>query len=215
MNGDLYITGDPDADRLINSDATGLLIGMLLDQQISMELAFIGPSRLLERLGHLDPQRVSAMGVESFVESCCIRPAIHRFPAAMGKRIHTLCEALTTQYAADPERIWLEASDAADLRSRLRALPGFGDEKTMIFIALLAKRFGVQLPGWKDAAGVFADEVPRSIADSSDSRALAEIRAWKQNQRGALLDKQGRPLRTSRTSADVRSSTFDAASGES
>jgi uncharacterized HhH-GPD family protein len=206
MVGDLFITGDPDADRLLNTDGLALLIGMLLDQQVPMEWAFIGPATLRTRLGQLDAGRISAIDQDAFVATCCEKPAIHRFPASLGRRIHALCVAIVDRYGGQTERIWSDVDDGAELYRRLRELPGFGDEKSKIFIALLAKRQGVRPAGWEQAAGVFGDSTPRSVADIHDEASLAVVRAWKKAQKAAQKDKQGRPLTTSSSStisADV------------
>ena len=194
MPGTLFITGDPDADALLNSDATALLIGMLLDQQVPMEWAFTGPATLRTRLGHIDAGRIAALTQDAFVAVCCERPAIHRFPAAMGRRIHDLCVVLVADYGGDGARLWGDAADGGELYRRLRALPGFGDEKARIFVALLAKRMSVAPPGWREAAGVFADEHPRTVADIHDAASLALVREWKRTAKAARRDKQDRPL---------------------
>src|SRR5512138_3265276 len=103
MTGTLYITGRAEADALLNSDGTALLIGMLLDQQVPMEWAFMGPATLRDRLGHLDAQRVAAMSEDDLVAACCAKPAIHRFPAAMGRRIHALCVVLSDDFGGRGE----------------------------------------------------------------------------------------------------------------
>jgi uncharacterized HhH-GPD family protein len=194
MSGMLFITGDPAADELLNADGTALLIGMLLDQQVPMEWAFTGPATLRARLGHLDPARIAVMDGESFVTVCCEKPAIHRFPASMGRRVHALCAAITERFDGRGAEVWSGVDTGAELSARLRTLPGFGDEKTKIFIALLGKRFGVQPPGWEAAAGVFADEQPRSVADIHDAASLARVREWKKAAKAAKRDKQDRPM---------------------
>ena len=194
MNGDLYITGDPEADGLLNHDGTALLIGMQLDQQVPMEWAFMGPRTLRQRLGVLDPMPIAAMDEDEFVAVCCAKPAIHRFPAVMGRRIHGMCVAIADRYEGRPEQLWSDAASGADLFDRLRQLPGYGDEKAQIFVALLAKRFNVRPRGWNAAAGVFADGEPRTIADCHDQESLNQVRQWKRAQREAKQDKQGRPL---------------------
>ena len=196
MVGDLFITGDADADHLLNTDPTALMIGMLLDQQIPLEWAFAGPHTLRQRLGHLDPTRIAIMSEDDLVAACCEKPAVHRFPASMGRRIHALCRALSEHYDGHSHEVWADVDTGRELATRLRALPGFGPEKSKIFIALLAKRQGVRPPGWEQAAGVFADEQPRSIADISDQATLDAVRAWKQDQKARKLDKQDRPLQT-------------------
>jgi len=193
MTGDLYITGDPAADDLLNTNPDALIIGMLLDQQVPLEWAFRGPFTISTRLGRLDPTAIAAMPEAAFVAVCCEKPAIHRFPAAMGRRIHALCTVLTDEWHGRAERLWSDGCDGGTLAARVGALPGFGVEKTQIFVALLAKRFGVRPNGWEAAAGVFADDEPRTIADCADATSLAAVRAWKADQRAAGRDKQGRP----------------------
>jgi uncharacterized HhH-GPD family protein len=192
--GTLYITGDRAVDGLLNRDGTALLIGMLLDQQVSMELAFAGPAKLRERLGHLDARRIAALDPEAFVAVCSAPPAIHRFPAAMARRIQDLCAVLSEQYRGKGANVWAGVADGDELYRRLRALPGYGDEKARIFIALLGKRMGVQPPGWREAAGRFGDDVPRSVADIDGPEALAKVREWKKAQKAAGRDKQDRPI---------------------
>jgi uncharacterized HhH-GPD family protein len=194
MAGTLYITGDADADALLNTDANALLIGMLLDQQVPMEWAFAGPATLRQRLGHLDPRQIAAMDVEEFVTICCDKPAIHRFPGSMGKRIHAVCEALVEDYHGDAANIWTDADDADTVYRRLRALPGYGEEKSKIFLALLGKTQSVDLPGWREAAGKFGDDTPRSVADVHDEVSLGKVREWKKAQKAAKKDKQDRPV---------------------
>ena len=193
MAGKLYITGDPEADGLLNTDGTALLIGMLLDQQVPMEWAFHGPATLRARLGHLDAMTIAAMDRDEFVAVCCQKPAIHRFPGAMGKRIHDVCTVVANEYGGKAERIWADVPDGAELLRRLHALPGYGDEKSRIFVAILAKTQGVAPPGWQDAAGKFGDDSPRSVADIDCPESLAKVRAWKQAQKAATQDKQDRP----------------------
>jgi uncharacterized HhH-GPD family protein len=159
-----------------------------------MEWAFRGPATLHERLGHLDPTKIAGMDVDDFVAVCADKPAIHRFPASMGKRIHALCTALVEDYDGDAANIWRDADTGREVVERLRALPGFGDEKSKIFLALLAKSQGVQPEGWQEAAGRFGDDVPRSVADVHDEASLDEVRNWKKAQKAAKKDKQDRPL---------------------
>jgi uncharacterized HhH-GPD family protein len=188
------ITGDPAADELLNTDGTALLIGMLLDQQVPMEMAFHGPDTLRRRLGHLDAGRIAEMTEADVVGICCAKPAVHRFPAVMGRRIHALCGTLASDYGGHGDNVWHDVATGEELYHRLRALPGFGDEKSRIFIALLGKRMGVQPDGWREAAGKFGDDTPRSVADSTSPETLAAVRQWKRAQRAANLDKQDRPL---------------------
>src|SRR6188472_626787 len=165
MAGTLHITGRPDADALLNHDGTALLVGMLLDQQVPMEWAFAGPATLRRRLGDLDAARIAAMDVDDFVAVCCEKPAIHRFPASLGRRIHDMCCVIAADYGGRGETVWRDVATGDELFRRLRALPGYGEEKARIFVAILAKTQGVAPEGWQAAAGKFADDVPRSVAD--------------------------------------------------
>jgi uncharacterized HhH-GPD family protein len=190
MNGSLHITGDDAADHLLNTDGLALLIGMLLDQQVPMGWAFRGPATIRERLGSLDAAAIAAMDPESLVAICCGPPAIHRFPAVMARRIHELCRHLVEHHDGIATDVWQGAIDGSDLQRRLRALPGFGEEKTKIFIALLAKRFDVRPEGWEAAARPFSDDVPRSAADVDSPAALARVQEWKRVQRSQGKTKQ-------------------------
>ena len=185
------ITGDDESDLLLQDDPLALLIGMLLDQQVPMEWAFKGPHTLKERLGgELDAGAIAAMDVDDFVTLCAHTPAIHRFPASMGRRIHALCSQLVEDYAGDAAAVWNGATDAKDLRERLRALPGYGEEKTKIFIAILAKRMGVRLDGWEQVAAPFSDDQPRSVADVASPETLLKVREWKKAMKAAKKSKQ-------------------------
>ena len=179
------ITGDEDADRFLGENPLALLLGMSLDQQVPMEWAFRGPSTLAERLGGLDAASIAAMDCEEFVSVCAEKPAIHRFPASMGRRIHQLCEMLVEDYDGDAAAVWTGAANAEDLRERLRALPGYGEEKTKIFIAILAKRFDVALEGWQEVAAPFSDAEPRSVADVDSPESLSRVRDWKKMMKAA------------------------------
>lgn len=194
MAGTLYITGDKASDALLNTNANALLLGMLLDQQVPMEWAFAGPSTLKERLGHLDPKKIAEMNVGKFMSICCRKPAIHRFPGSMGKRIHAVCEALVADYQGNAANIWKSIDDASEVYRRLRQLPGYGDEKSKIFIAILAKTQNVQLVGWRDTAGKFGDDTPRSVADVHNEVSLGKVREWKKAQKASKKDKQDRPI---------------------
>ncbi len=193
MRGDLWVTGDTLADELLNTDPAALLVGMLLDQQVPLEWAFAGPATLRGRLGHLDLVRVAAMPDDELVAAACAKPAIHRYPAVMARRIHALAAAIVAEYGGDPERVWADVTDASELRRRLLALPGFGEEKAMILIAVLAKRFGVRPAGWEAAAGPFADDQPRTVADAGSPDSMARVREWKRTQRQAGKQKHEPP----------------------
>jgi uncharacterized HhH-GPD family protein len=186
----LPVTGDPAADRLLVENPFALLLGMLLDQQITMEMAFAGPHRLRERLdGRLDPETIAHWDPDDFDARFRTKPALHRFPGSMSKRVRALSAVLVDRYDGQTEKIWTEAADGADLLARLRELPGFGEEKARIFVAVLAKRFGIKPRGWKAAAGPFADATPRSVADIGSPEGLAKVRAWKKQQKAKGLSK--------------------------
>ena len=180
MTAKIPITGNPDADKLLETEPLALLLGMLLDQQVPMEWAFTGPFLLKERMGELDARKIASMPEEDFLVIAKGPRAIHRFWGSMGKRVQAVCRVVVDEYDGDASRIWTEAKDGADLRKRLEALPGFGAEKSRIFIALLAKRFGVRPDGWQEASAPFGDEVARSVADVESADTLALVREWKQ-----------------------------------
>ena len=192
--GTLYITGNTKSDALLNSNGTALLIGMLLDQQVPMEWAFNGAYTLKQRLGHLDPRRIAGMDPDEFLQVCLEKPAIHRFPKAMAQRIQGMCAIIASDYRNKGENIWKDVTDAQVLFARIRTLPGYGEEKAQIFVALLAKRFDIAPDGWKKAAGVFSDSNPRTVADITSPETLLKVRAWKKAEKAADRDKQSRPL---------------------
>ena len=177
----LRLTGDADGDALLSSNPFALLVGMMLDQQIRMEIAFLGPQRLAERLGiELTPAALAATPPDEVDAAFRVKPAIHRFPGAMAIRVVRLAEAVVEHHGGDAARIWRGVKDASVLHERLAALPGFGDEKASIFLALLAKQLGVRPDGWEAAAGEYALEGYRSIADVVDADSLLLVRESKQ-----------------------------------
>lgn len=182
-------TGTPDADELVRTEPLALLIGMLLDQQISIELAFTGPYRLRERLGGLDAALVASQDPDELAAVFSTKPALHRFPAAMSKRAQALCQYLVDEYDGDAD-LWSDEPTARVLHERISALPGFGDEKTMILLAVLGKRFDVRPRGWKKLAGPFADSQARSVADMDSDEGRARVREWKKLQRAEGRTKQ-------------------------
>lgn len=193
MTATFYITGDPDADKLLHDDPLALLLGMLFDQQVPMEWAFASPAKLRDRLGELDANAIAAMDQDAFVAVCCEKPAIHRFPGSMGKRAHELCRVLSEEYGGDPTRIWKDAATGQELLDRLLALPGFGSEKARIFLAVLAKRLGIRPAGWEEAAAPFSDGERRSVADADTPEHLQEVRAWKKMMKAQKKSKTDSP----------------------
>ena len=187
MASTFFITGDPAADQLLHDDSLALLLGMLFDQQVPMEWAFASPAKLKDRLGHLDATKIAEMDPDDFVAVCTEKPAIHRFPGSMGKRAYEVCRVVADEYDGDAANIWKNAPTGEDLLARLQALPGFGGEKSRIFLAVLAKRLGVRPDGWEEAAAPFSDEQRRSVADADTPEHLEEVRAWKK-----LMKAQGK-----------------------
>jgi uncharacterized HhH-GPD family protein len=177
------ITGDPAADELLVTDPLALVIGMLLDQQVPMEWAFRGPATLRDRLGRLDCAAIAAMPPEELEAVFKEKPALHRYPGSMAKRTHALCVHIVEHYEADAAKIWTGVRDPVELFSRIRALPGYGEEKAKIFLAILGKRLKVAPNGWEACAAPFSDSEPRSVADIDSRENLERVRAWKQAQK--------------------------------
>jgi uncharacterized HhH-GPD family protein len=181
----IQIAQDPAADKVLSEDPFALLVGMMLDQQFPMERAFAGPAKVLERFGTLDPTAIAGADPEAFSELCRRPPAIHRYGGSMAARLQELAGVVATTYGGDVTRLWTEAGDGADLLERVMALPGFGKQKAQIFVALLAKQLGVRPEGWEKAAGGYAEEGYRSVADVVDEESLQKVRAYKQEKKAA------------------------------
>jgi uncharacterized HhH-GPD family protein len=178
----LFLAQLPAADELLEQDPLALMIAMLLDQQIPLEKAFVGPYRVAERLGvrQLDAATIAEYDPDAFRELYSTPPAIHRFPGSMAERTQKLCQAIVQHYDGHAERIWTEAADGKDLLKRLGGLPGFGNQKAQIFTALLGKQFGVTLTGWREAAGPYGEDGSlRSVADIVDAQSLTKVREFK------------------------------------
>jgi len=179
------IANDAAADQVLDEHPFAPLIGMLLDQQYGMEHAFRGPWKVLTRFGTLDATAIAEANPEEFTALCSTPPAIHRYPAAMAARLQDLARVIRDEYAGDPTRLWTEATSGKDLLKRLMALPGFGKQKAQIFVALLAKQLGVRPDGWEAAAGDYALEGYRSVADVVDEPSLQKVREFKQAKKAA------------------------------
>ncbi|MGL5930201.1 MAG: HhH-GPD-type base excision DNA repair protein [Dermatophilaceae bacterium] len=182
----LTIAQDPAADTVLSEDPFALLTGMLLDQQFPMERAFAGPAKILERFGTLEPGAVAAADPEAFADLCATPPAIHRYGRSMAGRVQALARVVREEYGGDAAAIWRGASSGTDLLARVRALPGFGDQKARIFVALLGKQLGVRPAGWEQAAGAYAEEGSfRSVADVVDAESLQKVRDFKKATKAA------------------------------
>ena len=184
---ELWITGDPDADHLLSTNGNALLIGMVLDQQVPMEKAFSGPQVIATRMGGtFDVAAIAALDVDDFVAVCAERPAVHRFPGSMGKRVHEVARRLVEEHDGDAVNLWSAAADGAALKAAIAGLPGFGDQKASIMVALLGKRWGVQPDGWREAAGAYGNEGEfRSVADVVDAESLQKVRTFKKQAKAA------------------------------
>ncbi|QNF94908.1 HhH-GPD-type base excision DNA repair protein [Janibacter sp. YB324] len=176
----LRIAQDETADELLSSDPFALLLGMLLDQQFPMERAFAGPAKVKERFGSLDPAKLAAADPEELADLCATPPAVHRYGRSMAGRIQAVAEVVRDEYDGDVTRIWTTTDDPAEIVGRLKALPGFGDQKARIFAALLGKQLGVRPAGWREAIGPYAEDGSRrSVADVTDETSLQEVRDYK------------------------------------
>lgn len=182
-----FYTGDRAADALLTRDDLALLLGMVLDQQVTMETAFAGPYKLTERLGGLDAAQIAAMNPEEFKAVCATPPAVHRFPGSMAARLQGVCAAIVSDWGGRPAALWTEGDpDGAEIYRRLRRLPGFGEQKARIFIALLGKRRALKSAGWREAAGAYGpDDAFASIADVRDEETLTRVRENKKAMKAA------------------------------
>jgi len=189
MLRELHLTGDPAADKLLNDDPFALLVGMLLDQQYPMEHAFAGPRKIADRMDGFDLHKIANTDLEEFVELCVTPPAIHRYGGSMGRRVHALAQHIIENYDGKTENLWTAGRpkpDGAEVLKRLKALPGFGEQKAKIFLAMLGKQRGVEPKGWREAAGSYGDRGSRrSIADVVDAKSLGEVRAFKKEAKAA------------------------------
>jgi uncharacterized HhH-GPD family protein len=184
----ICLAQDPAADELLSRDPFALVVGMVLDQQFPLERAFAGPRIIADRLGvdTLDPHRVAALDPAEFAALCARTPAVHRFPGSMAARIQAAAAHVVEVWDGDVRKLWETAEDGVQLRARLRALPGFGEQKARIFLALLGKQYGITPPGWREAAEPYGTPGSRrSVADITDAETLREVRAYKQDMKRA------------------------------
>ena len=173
-------TDNPDANQLLDTDPLALLIGMVLDQQVKMEKAFSGPYDLKKRLGRLDAREIAGMDPERLDKVFRERPALHRFPGNMARRVQAMTQAVVKDYGGDAGAVWRDASDGDDLARRISKLPGFGEMKTKIMISVLAKKFGVTPPGWEKHAASW-----HSVADVDSPESMAKAREVKREMKAA------------------------------
>ena len=183
----LQLTQNPGADALLSEDPFALLVGMLLDQQVAMEVAFAGPQKIADRLGGFGERLIADCDPEKFAALCAESPAVHRFPGSMAKRIQDLAREIVDGYHGDAAALWTRGEpDGAEVLRRLKALPGFGEQKAKIFLALLGKQYEVTPAGWRTAAGDYGKAgAHMSIADVVDRASLEQVRAYKKKMKAA------------------------------
>jgi uncharacterized HhH-GPD family protein len=183
----LQLVGDPAADALLDDNPMALLIGMLLDQQVPMETAFAGPKKIADRIGGIDAREIADYDPEKFAVLCAERPAVHRFPGSMAKRIQALAREIVDHYDGDASALWKQGTpDGAEVLRRLKGLPGFGEQKARIFLALLGKQYGVTPKGWRAASGEYGKAGTHvSVADIVDAGSLEKVRSHKKEMKAA------------------------------
>jgi uncharacterized HhH-GPD family protein len=189
----LYLSGDEAADELLTTDPLALLLGMVLDQQVPLEKAFRSPFELKERLGgNLDAAEVASMDPAALADVFSARPALHRFPKSMAGRVQDVCALIVASYGGDPAAVWTSAADGKELLANVKALPGFGEQKARIFVALLGKQLGVRPPGWERASAPFGKSgTYLSVADIDSPESLAKVRQYKQKRKAEAKAKAG------------------------
>jgi len=193
MAVELHLSQNPQADKVISKNPYALLVGMLLDQQVMIEVAFSAPAELERRLGKkIDPPTIAGMDPDELAAVFSERPALHRYPGSMARRVHELSSVLVEEYAGKADRVWRGVSSGPELVARLHALPGFGEQKAKIFAALLGKQLGVHPDGWKDATSPYGEDGSfRSVADIVDRDTLDRVRAFKQDMKAQARAKDG------------------------
>lgn len=187
----LHITGDTAADALLTDNPLALLVGMLLDQQVTMETAFAGPAKIEQRIGSMDAGTVAGYDPEALVDAFRQSPSVHRFPGSMAGRVQSLCRALVDSWDGDAAALWTRGDpDGDEVLRRLRTLPGFGEQKAKIFLALLGKQYGFTGEGWREASAPYGEEGSyRSVADIVSPESLAKVREHKKAMKAAAKAK--------------------------
>ena len=192
-------TGNPEADRLLVDDPNALLVGFCLDQQITVQHAFLGPLTIRERLGTLDVRKLAKMDTGHIRTAFATPPAVHRYPRAMAERVQRLCAVLVSEYGGDASRVWRDASDARDLERRLKALPGIGPQKARTIINVLGKLLGVRPAGWEHYVPEWM-----TLGDAATAEQLNEYQTRKRAHKAELRAQgliQDRPRRKPRSEA--------------
>jgi uncharacterized HhH-GPD family protein len=184
---ELHLTADTAADDLLTRNPLALLIGMLLDQQIAMEAAFAGPVKIEQRVGSVDAMTLADYDPEALVEVFRQTPAVHRYPGSMAARVQSLCQAIVDEWGGDASAIWTRgAPDGREVLARLKALPGYGEMKAKIFLALLGKQCGFAGVGWREASAPYGEDgTLRSVADITSPETLARVREHKREMKAA------------------------------
>ena len=187
----LCLAQDPEADKLLADNPLALLVGMVLDQQVPFETAFAGPKKIADRMGSFDAVEIADYDPDKFAALCSERPAIHRFPGSMAKRIQTLAQIIVDRYDGDAAGLWTAGEpDGKELLRRIKGLPGFGDVKAQIFLALLGKQYGVTPKGWRTAAGDFGRAGAHiSVADIVDGESMGKVRSYKKQLKASSAGK--------------------------
>jgi uncharacterized HhH-GPD family protein len=172
---------------VLEANPFALLVGMLLDQQYPMEAAFAGPKKIADRIGGVDAREIADYDPEKFAALCSKTPAVHRFPGSMAKRIQALAQVVVDQYGGDASALWTAGDpDGPEVLRRLKSLPGFGEQKAKIFLALLGKQYGVTPKGWREAAGDYGKAGSfLSVADVTDAGSLEKVRSYKKQAKAA------------------------------
>jgi uncharacterized HhH-GPD family protein len=181
----LQLAQDPAADALLSANPFALLVGMVLDQQIPLEVAFAGPKKIADRIGGFDAAAIADYDPDKFAALCSERPAVHRFPGSMAKRIQAVAQIIVDDYDGDAAAVWTAGDpDGPELLRRLKELPGFGEQKARIFLALLGKQYSVTPKGWRAAAGDYGKAGTHlSVADIADASSLDKVRSYKKHQK--------------------------------
>jgi uncharacterized HhH-GPD family protein len=183
----ICLAQDTDADRLLSENPLALVVGMVLDQQVTFETAFAGPKKIADRMNSFDAAEIADYDPDKFTALCSEKPAIHRFPGSMAKRIQTLAQIVMDRYDGDAAGLWTAGDpDGPELLRRIKSLPGFGEQKAQIFLALLGKQYGVTPKGWRVAAGEFGKAGSHvSVADIADARSMEKVRSYKKQMKAA------------------------------